>query len=52
MMIQVVKTGVYFPPGVETAKELEKKTGIPEEVIKEKFGLYEKHVADSSELCS
>lgn len=48
-MIQVVKTGVYFPPGVETAKDLEAKTGIPEQVIIEKFGLYEKHVADSSE---
>ncbi|MEI4769821.1 3-oxoacyl-ACP synthase [Psychrobacillus sp. FJAT-51614] len=47
-MIQIVKTSTYFPPGVETAQLLEEKTGIPENVIKEKFGLYEKHVADSS----
>ncbi|TQR20577.1 3-oxoacyl-ACP synthase [Psychrobacillus vulpis] len=47
-MIQIVQTSTFFPPGIETAKDLEKKTGIPENVIKEKFGLYEKHVADSS----
>ncbi|MFC4408859.1 3-oxoacyl-ACP synthase [Chungangia koreensis] len=49
MMVQIIKTSVYFPPEVETASDLEGKTGIPEQVIKEKFGLYEKHVADSSE---
>lgn len=47
-MIQIVQTSTYFPPGIETAKDLEEKTGIPEHVIIEKFGLYEKHVADSS----
>ncbi|MFJ8065375.1 3-oxoacyl-ACP synthase [Psychrobacillus sp. NPDC096426] len=46
-MIQIVQTSTYFPNGIETAKDLEAKTGIPEQVIKEKFGLYEKHVADS-----
>lgn len=47
-MIQIVQTSTYFPPGIEKAKDLEEKTGIPERVIIEKFGLYEKHVADPS----
>ncbi|MGR5880569.1 hypothetical protein ACT7DO_27885 [Bacillus pacificus] len=33
---------------VETAVDLSKKTGIPEHIIIEKFGLYEKHVADET----
>ncbi|PLR97686.1 3-oxoacyl-ACP synthase [Bacillus sp. T33-2] len=44
-MIQIVRTSSYFPAGVETAADLEAKTGIPENIIKEKFGLFEKHVA-------
>jgi len=45
-MIGIEETGVFFPKGVETAAMLAVKTGIPESVIIEKFGLYEKHVAD------
>lgn len=45
--IGIAHTAVYFPPGVETAKDLSIKTEIPEDVIIEKFGLYEKHVAES-----
>lgn len=45
--IGIAQTAVYFPPGVETAKELSIKTEIPEDVIIEKFGLYEKHVAEA-----
>jgi 3-oxoacyl-[acyl-carrier-protein] synthase-3 len=46
--IGIAATGVYFPPGVETSIDLAEKTGIPEEVIREKFGLVQKHVADST----
>lgn len=46
--IGIAETGVYFPPNVETAEQLAEKTGIPEEVIINKFGLFEKHVADST----
>ncbi|MCC3355500.1 3-oxoacyl-ACP synthase [Bacillus sp. REN16] len=46
--IGIEATGVYFPKGIETATELSKKTGISEQVIIEKFGLYQKHVADDS----
>lgn len=46
--IGIEATGVFFPEGVETAGELAQKTGIPESVIIDKFGLYEKHVADET----
>ena len=46
--VGIAATGVFFPPHVETAKDLVEKTGIPEEIIIEKFGLIQKHVSDSS----
>ncbi|MGH1282727.1 3-oxoacyl-ACP synthase [Bacillus basilensis] len=48
MNIGIEATGVFFPKDVETAADLSKKTGIPEHIIIEKFGLYEKHVADET----
>lgn len=48
MNIGIESTGVFFPKDVETAADLSKKTGIPEHIIIEKFGLYEKHVADET----
>ncbi len=46
--VGIVGTGVYFPPQVETAKDLAEKSGISEEFIIKKFGLMQKHVSDSS----
>lgn len=46
--IGIEATNVYFPQKTETAALLAKKTGIPENIIIEKFGLYEKHVADDT----
>ena len=48
MGIGIHATGAFFPPGIETAADLAVKTGIPEQVIIEKFGLVQKHVADES----
>lgn len=48
MGIGIKATGVFFPPEIETAADLAVKTGIPEQVIIEKFGLVQKHVADDS----
>ncbi|PGW20458.1 3-oxoacyl-ACP synthase [Bacillus cereus] len=48
MNIGIEATGVFFPKDVETAADLSQKTGIPENIIIEKFGLYEKHVADET----
>lgn len=44
-IIGIEETSVFFPDGVETAATLAKKTDIPEDIIIERFGLYQKHVA-------
>lgn len=44
--VGIEETSVYFPQQIETAADLAVKSGIPEQVIIEKFGLFEKHVAD------
>jgi 3-oxoacyl-[acyl-carrier-protein] synthase-3 len=46
--IGIVETGVYFPPHIQTAKDLAGKARIPEDIIIDKFGLFQKHVADHS----
>ncbi|MEC5272434.1 3-oxoacyl-ACP synthase [Caldifermentibacillus hisashii] len=46
--IGIEETGVFFPNHVETAGTLAEKSGIPEQILKEKFGILSKHVADSS----
>ncbi|MBS4190379.1 3-oxoacyl-ACP synthase [Bacillus sp. FJAT-49705] len=46
--IGIEATNVYFPKGIETAAVLAEKTGIPENIIIEKFGLFQKHVADDT----
>ncbi|MGD7047433.1 3-oxoacyl-ACP synthase [Rossellomorea marisflavi] len=48
MAIGIQSTGTFFSPAVETAADLTIKTGIPENIIIEKFGLYEKHVSDKT----
>ncbi|MCF6092810.1 3-oxoacyl-ACP synthase [Microaerobacter geothermalis] len=48
MAVGIAETGVYFPPEIETARDLSEKTGLPEDVILHKFGLRQKHVSDSS----
>jgi 3-oxoacyl-[acyl-carrier-protein] synthase-3 len=37
--------GTYFPPRIETAAELVERTGIPENVLREKLGIHQRHVA-------
>ncbi|MFD2046702.1 3-oxoacyl-ACP synthase [Ornithinibacillus salinisoli] len=44
-MIGIERTSIYEPETIETAAELAIKTTIPEQVIQEKFGLYEKRIA-------
>ncbi|MED4017814.1 3-oxoacyl-ACP synthase [Sutcliffiella cohnii] len=46
MKVGIEETSVFFPQQIETAADLAVKSGIPEHVIIEKFGLFEKHVAD------
>lgn len=44
-MIGIEETSIYEPKIIMSAKQLEEKTGIPENVISGKFGLNEKRVA-------
>ncbi|AST90893.1 3-oxoacyl-ACP synthase [Sutcliffiella cohnii] len=44
--VGIEETSVFFPQQIETAADLAVKSGIPKHVIIEKFGLFEKHVAD------
>ena len=51
-MIGIQEVSIYEPRAKQTAKDLAMKTGIPEEVIIEKFGLYEKRIAAIDEHAS
>lgn len=42
--IGVVSAGVYFPEAVTTAAEIAAESGIPEWVVREKFGITKKHI--------
>lgn len=42
--VGIVGTGLYIPKTVETAAEIAEKSGIPEQVIREKFGFFQKPV--------
>ncbi|WP_458413303.1 3-oxoacyl-ACP synthase [Schinkia sp. CFF1] len=46
--IGITETGIFLPENIETAHDVELKTGIPKEIIIEKFGLYQKHVSNTN----
>ncbi|WP_075981834.1 3-oxoacyl-ACP synthase [Bacillus massilinigeriensis] len=46
--IGIEEINTFFPKEIQSAAFLSKKTGIPKNVIIEKFGLYQKHVADET----
>ncbi len=43
--VGIVGFGTYIPEEVETAEEISEKSGVPADVIKNKFGFYQKPVA-------
>lgn len=45
--IGITGIGTYFPPQVETAADLVAQTGIPEDVLREKMGIRQRHVAEA-----
>ncbi|MEJ5272709.1 MAG: 3-oxoacyl-ACP synthase [Spirochaetota bacterium] len=49
MNIGILSTGVYIPKNFMTANQISIKTGISEDVIKEKFGLLKKPIASEEE---
>lgn len=46
--IGIVGMGTYFPPKIETAADLVDRTGIPEDVLRLKMGIRQRHVADDA----
>ena len=52
MTVGVVGTGVYFPKLVEVAADLVAATQIPENILMEKMGIRQRHVADDTDTVS
>jgi 3-oxoacyl-[acyl-carrier-protein] synthase III len=50
--VGIAGLGVHVPDGVLTARELGERAGIPESVIREKFGVVEKRIAGDEEHVS
>jgi len=50
--VGIASLGVYVPTRVETSQDIAAKTGIPADVIAEKLGLRQKHVARADEHVS
>jgi 3-oxoacyl-[acyl-carrier-protein] synthase III len=46
--VGIVGFGTYFPPQIETAADLVIRTNIPENVLREKMGIRQRHVADKT----
>lgn len=47
--IGIVGWGTYFPSQLETAADLAPRTGIPENVLREKMGIRQRHVASDDD---
>ncbi len=47
--IGIKNIGLYIPEGLHTSKHIARESGIPEEVIIEKFAINQKHKADPDE---
>lgn len=47
--VGIVGFGTYFPPAVETAADLAARTGIPENILREKMGIRQRHIASDTE---
>ncbi len=50
--VGVLSWGTYVPQRVETAAEIARVTGIPEDVVARKMGVRRKHVAGPDDHCS
>jgi 3-oxoacyl-[acyl-carrier-protein] synthase III len=47
--IGIAGIGTYFPPTIETAADFAPKSGIPENVLIEKMGIRQRHIAGEAE---
>lgn len=50
--VGIIGIGTYFPEAVETADEVALLTGIPAEVLREKMGIRQRHIAGESDSIS
>ena len=50
--VGIIGTGLYFPQAVETAADLVAITQIPENVLREKMGIRQRHVASAADSVS
>lgn len=47
--VGIAGIGTYFPSGLERAADLVDRTGIPEDILREKMGIRQRHVAASED---
>ncbi|PJF28423.1 MAG: 3-oxoacyl-ACP synthase, partial [Phototrophicales bacterium] len=45
LAVGIAGIGTFFPARTETAADLVARTGIPEDVLREKMGIRQRHVA-------
>lgn len=50
--VGIIGLGTYFPSQIETAADLVTRTGIPEEVLRDKMGIRQRHVAGANDSVS
>lgn len=50
--VGIVGWGTYFPAQIETAADLVPRTGIPENVLRDKMGIRQRHVAGEADTIS
>ncbi|NDJ52143.1 MAG: 3-oxoacyl-ACP synthase [Chloroflexi bacterium] len=47
--VGIAGLGTYFPPKVETAADLVAVTNIPEDILREKMGIRQRHIAEEAD---
>ncbi|MBI3997602.1 MAG: 3-oxoacyl-ACP synthase [Armatimonadetes bacterium] len=50
--VSIAGISTYFPAGYQTSREIAEATGIPQEIIEQRFGLRGKHIAAADEHVS
>ncbi|MGH7427585.1 MAG: 3-oxoacyl-ACP synthase, partial [Candidatus Methylomirabilaceae bacterium] len=50
--VGIVGISTYFPSGYQTSREIAEQTGIPQDVVEQRFGLRGKHIAAADEHVS
>ncbi len=49
LAVGIAGIGTYFPPQIQTAADLAGPTGIPENILREKMGIRQRHVAGGAD---